>query len=84
MIELTELKKQLHERKVVVTFKKVNGDMRVMTCTTNPDLIPPSAWPQGKVTLSEQAQERSIRVYDLTAQGWRSFVFANVTAVETA
>jgi hypothetical protein len=81
-MDLKELRSELHTRTVTVTFKKVNGDIRIMDCTTNPDLIPPSGWPQGKVQISEETSERTVRVYDVKAQGWRSFVFENVIEVK--
>lgn len=78
----SELRTQLRQRVVQVTFTKVNGDLRIMDCTTNPDLIPPSAWPQGKVEISEDTANRTIRVFDVKAQGWRSFVAENVKEVK--
>lgn len=73
-----DLRTELSKRIVTVTFKKVDGDLRVMDCTTNLEHVPPSAWPKGKVELSEQAKERSVRVFDVKAQGWRSFLSENV------
>lgn len=75
------LKESIGARLVEVTFRKKDGEHRVMTCTTSLELIPPSAWPQNKVTISEATKERTMRVYDLNAQGWRSFVLDNVTNV---
>jgi hypothetical protein len=80
-VDIKELRSKLHEGKVTVTFTKVNGDVRVMDCTLNMELVPPSGWPQGKIELSEDTSNRTIRVYDLKAQGWRSFVFDNVTNI---
>ena len=77
----SSIKAILHERSAVVTFKKVNGDERVMTCTTNLELIPPSGWPQGKMELSEETKNQTIRVYDLKAQGWRSFKIENFISI---
>lgn len=78
----TELKAQLRQRIVQVTFTKINGDLRIMDCTINPDLIPPSAWPQGKIEISEDMSNKTIRVFDIKAQGWRSFVVDNVKEVK--
>lgn len=82
MIDQSNLRSELSKRIVIVTFKKVDGDIRVMNCTTNLDLVPPSAWPQDKVKISEQAKEKTIRVYDLKAKGWRSFIIENVIDFE--
>jgi hypothetical protein len=81
VISLDNLKSCLRQGKVEVTFRKVNGDIRMMTCTTNMDLIPPSSRPVGDIQ-EEKSHRRNVRVYDLDAQGWRSFIFDNVTKVE--
>lgn len=63
-----------------VTFTKVNGDTRVMRCTLVRDMIPTNVTP--KVFDDEKVEagpSEVIRVFDLTAQGWRSFKVANVT-----
>ena len=78
---LNNVKATLNQRVATVTFKKVNGDLRVMDCTTNFDLIPPSGWPQGKIELSEETKNQTIRVYDLRAQGWRSFKIENFISI---
>jgi len=63
-----------------VTFTKVNGEVRNMRCTLLRDMIPqnstPKAFDDEKV---EAGLSEVIRVFDLTAQGWRSFKVANVT-----
>ena len=76
------LKDYIDKRLIEVTFRKKNGELRVMTCTTNLDLIPPSAWPQNKMVISEATKERTMRVYDLNAKGWRSFILDNVQNVK--
>ena len=74
----TDLRTALTQHIVTVTFKKVNGDIRVMDCTTNLNLIPPSAWPKDMIDLTEASKDHAIRVYDVKAQAWRSFIVANV------
>lgn len=81
-MQFEELKKQLNSQVLVVTFKKANGDVREMECTSNLQLIPPSQWPTGKNELSEEAATKTIRVFDVKAQGWRSFVFDRVISVK--
>ena len=82
LLNFDNLRSTLRKNKVEVTFTKLNGDERVMTCTTNADLIPPSAWPQ-ESTLEEEnsSHKRQVRVYDVNAQGWRSFIFDRVKSV---
>lgn len=70
-----DLKEELSKRVVTVTFTKKNGEEREMACTRNMDSIPPSAWPIGKI---EVTSESNVRVWDVKAQGWRSFILENV------
>ena len=65
----------------VVTFTKVNGDQRVMTCTLKEDLIPSAS----KADPLSQKKIRTINdevipVWDLNAEGWRSFRVDNVVS----
>lgn len=69
---------------VTVTFTKKDGETRVMTCTLQEDAIPAEQRPK---TLSEGQEQRkrsdaNLSVWDMNAEGWRSFILANVTRVE--
>lgn len=71
MNEREELTALLKNAVVEVEFTKVNGDLRKMKCTKNFDSIPTEKHPIGKgVTL---VNDSVIRVYDVDADGWRSF-----------
>lgn len=59
-----------------VKFTKVNGDVRDMTCTLRPDLIPVS---DSDTETMKKNIEIAIPVFDLNADGWRSFKPGNVT-----
>lgn len=62
------------ETPLVVTFEKGDGEIREMTCTTNLNQIPPSQWPDKKLTEQlDNHESTTYRVYDLQKQGWRSF-----------
>lgn len=79
-----ELKTLLNRDTVVVTFVKANGEIRKMTCTTKPELLPPSSLPvvkPGKKIVTENLDSLQIRAFDLTAQGWRSFLISSVISV---
>lgn len=80
-MDINELRQKLSEGFVTITFTKVDGSERVMHCTTNPGLIPPKAQPIGKLKVKEQTEEKVIRVYDVQANGWRSFRFDSVKDV---
>ena len=77
------LKGLLHDGEVVVTFNKLNGDKRVMTCTLKEGVIPPA-------TKEDPASQKKVRkineevcvVYDVNAKGWRSFRWDKVTDVK--
>lgn len=67
----------LREKVMVVTFTKLNGDERIMTCTKSFDIIPEDQRPK---TTSEP-KKGNITVWDLNAKGWRSFKYDRVRAV---
>jgi hypothetical protein len=79
------LMERLRTGESIVTFTKLNGDQRIMTCTTDPKLIPEEAMPKGTKEKKEPSakQLENIGVYDINAKGWRSFKVANVTDVQT-
>lgn len=78
-----DLKKLLEEKVLQVTFTKLNGDQRIMTCTLEESLKPKATkddpLSQKKV---RETSDKTISVWDLKAQGWRSFRYDRVTAVE--
>ena len=65
-----------------VTFTKKDGTERVMRCTLRPDALPVQ-----EVTESKEPRKTSdstLSVYDLEANGWRSFTIRAVKRVEFA
>ena len=70
----------LRHNVVVVTFTKVNGDERVMTCTLLPDHIPNVPTNNGEVVIRETKND-VISVWDINAVGWRSFRANNVKSI---
>lgn len=73
-----DLQKLLEHSIITVTFKKLDGDIRIMTCTKNLDLIPEESRPK----TNRKPLEGNINVWDLNAKGWRSFKYDRVTKVE--
>ena len=63
---------------LIVTFNKLDGDERVMTCTKNNEHIPEESRPK----TDKIVKEGTITVWDLNAKGWRSFKYDRVTKVE--
>ena len=74
------LLKMLQEGTYTVTFKKLNGDERVMTCTKSFDIIPKEHQPK----TNKETKLENITVWDTNANGWRSFVYDRVSKVEEA
>ena len=74
------VRKILNEKIVEVTFIKDSGETRIMECTTNLDHIPPSAWPKAKID-EQPNTSRTLRVFDVKAQGWRSFKLDSVVGI---
>lgn len=77
-MDISTLKNELRTRVVTVTFKKVSGEQRTMDCTLNPSLIPQDQTPKGKSSLSEETKLSVMRVFDVKANGWRSFKIENL------
>ena len=65
---------------VTVDFTKVNGEVRVMRCTKNFDLIPESLHPINNSQIRVK-NENVYPVFDLDKQEWRSFRIENVNSV---
>lgn len=78
------LKGHLAMGKVVVSFTKVNGDARDMTCTLDPAVIP---FDQNKNTPVKELKESKDHepsnqaVWDIQANAWRSFRWDKITQI---
>lgn len=73
-----EMLTQLRENTCRVKFTKVNGEERDMRCTLLQKLIPSDQMPKGSTLEESNKSEDVIRVFDVTANGWRSFKVDNV------
>jgi hypothetical protein len=68
------LKEALKKGLVEVTFTKLNGDTRVMTCTLNEDIVPPATKEDPLTQKKVRAVNEEVQVvYDVEKSGWRSF-----------
>lgn len=77
MMTLEDMVPQLRDGLCEVIFNKKNGDERVMTCTLANDLIPEEHTPKG--TSAKVPSTETLAVFDVNAEGWRSFRLENVT-----
>ena len=75
--DLTNL---LSEGIMVVTFNKLDGDQRVMSCTKSANIIPEESLPK----TNKEPKQGTVTVWDVNAKGWRSFRYDRVTKVETS
>lgn len=72
----------LRHEKVTVSFTKVNGEHRDMTCTLNHDFIPAEQIKKTQIKESIEDKEPTNQpVYDINAGGWRSFRFDSITQI---
>lgn len=77
------LKDTLKLGTVTVTFTKKDGTERIMNCTLNPDMLPPTPISEGTESKRKKAtNDNIIAVYDLEAKAWRSFTLRSVNRVE--
>jgi hypothetical protein len=65
---------------VTVTFTKVNGEERVMTCTLLSEHIPNAPTTNGELVIKE-SKNNTLSVWDMNANGWRSFRVENVKSI---
>lgn len=61
---------------VTVTFTKKDGTERVMNCTLNPEILPPTTVTEGKT--ERKKSDTTMSVYDTDAKGWRSFTIKSL------
>jgi hypothetical protein len=67
----TELLQCLKEGVVVIEFEKVDGTMRTMRATLSENIIPVETTTKEKNPRKKSEESQS--VWDIEAEGWRSF-----------
>lgn len=63
---------------LIVKFKKLDGDERIMTCTKDLQAIPKEKHPKNESKI----HENTISVYDINALDWRSFRYDRIISLE--
>ena len=76
--EEKQLVEDLQKGTFQITFNKLDGDERIMTCTKSFDVIPEEHKPK----TDKQPKEGNVTVWDTNAKGWRSFRYDRITKVE--
>jgi WYL_2, Sm-like SH3 beta-barrel fold len=76
------LLESLSNELVEVTFDKLNGDERTMMCTLSKTYLPEATKEDPlSQTKIRNLEEKTIVVWDITAQAWRSFRYDRVKKV---
>ena len=79
------LKYILKNHNCEITFKKVDGSIRVMPCTLKVESLPSISDPEYALKESKSPRQENlevIRVYCLDKQEWRSFKINNLLAIK--
>lgn len=82
--EKQHVRNLLHAQLMTVDFVKKNGERRVMICTLNENIIPKDMMPKGKKEKKEDTdsvEDKVCAVFDVKANGWRSFTWENVKEI---
>lgn len=76
------IKDLLYKKLITIKFVKKDGSDRVMRCTLQPDLLPPQEIKEDKAPRKKSTT--SLAVYDVEANGWRSFNYRTIRRMEYA
>jgi hypothetical protein len=71
----------LVEDTIMVEFKKVSGENRVMQCTLNPDMLKNK---KHIVDAPKNKNMETIRVFDMGKDDWRSFKLETIKSIQTS
>lgn len=74
------LKSMLNDGVATITFTKNDGTERVMKCTLDRKMLPQVVTEETKKTKT--ISDDVLPVYDIEAQGWRSFRWDSITKVD--
>ena len=72
------LKDVLQNGTAEVTFTKKDGTERIMRCTLKEDILPVV---ESKESSTRKTNDATLAVFDVEANGWRSFTLRNVKRV---
>jgi hypothetical protein len=79
-MEHSDIIEKLQSNKCWVTFTKVNGEMRRMWCTLDPEFLPKQI--DIKYEVKSKEAPTAIPVWDLEKSEWRSFRVDSVLKIE--
>jgi len=81
VIDKEKLNENLKSGLVKVTFTKVDGSTRVMTCTLSESVIPQKV-ETTTGTSARKKNENICSVWDTEVNGWRSFRYDSIQNIE--
>ena len=76
------LKDILTVTEATITFTKVDGTERVMRCTLEASKLPPVVIKEDAKPRKVSDSTKSLRVFDVEKQEWRSFTIKNIKRIE--
>lgn len=71
----------LRENVITVAFTKKNGEERIMQCTLNPEHFAQDKY-RSDLREDTKLDRTNCTVWDVNAQGWRSFIWTNIKHIE--
>lgn len=71
----------LKQGETTVVFTKVDGTERKLRCTLSESLIPAAPVVEGVQKTARKVSSEAQAVYDLDAEGWRSFRWDSIKEV---
>ena len=74
------IKDILRNQELTITFTKKDGTERVMRCTLDPNKLPIKE--NTETNSQRKTNNETMAVFDLEAQGWRSFTKKSVKCVD--
>lgn len=82
MFDKYELKEMLQNGILSIVFEKVDGTIREMNCTLNKEIMPPQLLTEEQNAAKIRTENDDlIAVWDVDANGWRSFHISKVRKV---
>jgi hypothetical protein len=76
---LPQVKQILSKGLSRITFYKLDGTLREMTCTRDTTIIPAD---QVRTESNRSESSTAVPVYDVENDGWRSFVLENLVSID--
>lgn len=71
----------LRKNIITVTFTKKNGEDRIMQCTLDPEYFAQDKY-RSDLTEDTKLDRTNCTVWDVNAQGWRSFIWTNIKQID--